>query len=122
MEAVQMTTPQADVVEDVIMERVRQDSLFGQQNHHPAYWLALLGKQQGQLGEAVVDREWAADKVKAMDKIRHEAVQMIAVGVAMVEAIDRGELPETLVTSQPANPRQRAVALGRGDEQLNYDV
>jgi hypothetical protein len=116
-----------EVLEDVLDERDNQDAMFGVQNHHPAYWLALLGKQMGQLGEAIVRREWAstADEEPnpasvALKTVRHEAIQLIAVGVAMVEAIDRGEVPTRLTTSQPADPRQRAKALGIGHEQIDY--
>lgn len=104
----------------MIEERDRQDDTFGVQNHHPAYWLALLGKQMGQLGEAVVQREWAADKGKASAAMRAEAIQLAAVALNMIECIDRGEMPDTLMTSQPQDPRQRAKALGVGHEQINY--
>ena len=108
-------------VEDALSERDRQDKMFGQQDHHPAYWLAILGKQVGQLGEAVVNREWAADPKRARDEMRAEAVQVVAVGLALIEAINRGELPETLVTAKPKDPRTLARALGRDDETLPYD-
>jgi hypothetical protein len=111
----------ASVRADIDDERNRQDAMFGEQNHHPAYWLALLGKQMGQLGAKVVDREWAADRDLADVNMREEAVQLAAVAVAMIECIDRGAMPATLVTAQPVDPRQRMRALGRDDESIHYD-
>jgi hypothetical protein len=108
-------------LEDIVEERERQDATFGAQNHHPAYWLAILGKQVGQFGAAVVDREWAADKERAMEKVRWEATQVAAVAVAMLESFAHDDVPTGLVTAQPAEPRQRMRALGRDDESLRYD-
>lgn len=114
---------QLSAIEDLLEERERQDATFGIQNHHPTYWLAILGKQQGQLGSAIVNREWAAEdqKERLLEQIRWEATQVAAVAVAMVEAINRGDVPSTLVTSQPSDPRQRARALNRGDESMPYE-
>lgn len=121
------TARRESVLGDVDEERDRQVALFGVQNHHPAYWLAILGKQVGQLGEAVVQREWASKGDlgspwhHAQNKIRDEAIQVAAVAVALAECIDRGEIPDRLVTSQPTDPRQRMRALGRDDESMRYE-
>lgn len=109
----------ADAFDDIDSERERQVALFGEQNHHPAYWLALLGKQMGQLGEAVVQREWRVDKANALNKVREEAVQIAAVAVAMIEAIDRGNVPSDLTTAKPNDPRQLARSLNVGDESIH---
>jgi hypothetical protein len=111
---------QAIALLDIIEERNRQDDTFGEQNHHPAYWFSILGKQMGQLGEKVVDREWAARdrKSHALDVMRWEAVQVAAVALAMVEAIDRGHVPAGEV-GVPQDPRQKARALGRDDESIH---
>lgn len=114
-------THQEDAINDVLLERDRQDEQWGVQNHHPAYWLAILGKQVGQLGSAVLDREWWVEKEKATAKVREEAVQVAAVAVALIECIDKGEMPVGLVTAKPEDPRQLAKALGRGDEAMPYD-
>ena len=111
------------VFDDIDSERERQVALFGEQNHHPAYWLAIMGKQVGQLGDAIVQREWAAEHLKKrmLEKVRNEAIQIAAVATALVEAIDRGEVPHDLATAQPSDPRQRAKALGVGHEQMDYE-
>lgn len=116
-----MHRTKAAVVNDALAERDRQDEQWGVQNHHPAYWLAILGKQVGQLGTSILNREWWTDKSAAVAEMRHEAIQVIAVAMALVECIDRGNMPDTLVTAQPQDPRQRAKALGHGDEVIRYD-
>lgn len=114
---------QAVVLDDIVDERQRQDEQWGVQNHHPAYWLAILGKQVGQLGSAVLDREWYTDPDKGTAIVRAEAVQVAAVAMALIENIDdpARELPQGLTTAKPEDPRQLAKALGRGDEAMPYD-
>src|SRR5436190_23889669 len=92
---------QEDVIGDVIEERERQDAMFGEQNHHPAYWIALLGKQMGQLGDKIVAREWSADRTRGNDNMREEAGQLAAVVVAFVDAVAGGEVPDTLTPRRP---------------------
>lgn len=111
---------QGEALDEIIDERLRQDSTFGVQNHHPAYWLAILGKQVGQLGSAVLGREWFEDKGAATAIMRREAVQTAAVAVALIECIDRGDMPDTLDTSKPKDPRQLSRALDQGHESINY--
>lgn len=110
-------------VEDSLDECERQVDEFGVQRHHPAYWLAIMGKQVGQFGSAILNREWAAINAqgRSQSQLRTEAVQMAAVALSIIECIDSGEMPTGLVTSKPSNPRQLARALNRGDESLNYD-
>jgi hypothetical protein len=114
---------QQNAVEDVLNERRRQDDQWGEQNHHPAYWLAILGKQVGQFGSAILNREWAAINARgrAQNEMRDEAVQIAAVAFAIIECIDAGNMPIDLATAKPSDPRQLAHALGNGDESLSYD-
>lgn len=116
-------TTQADALQYVKDERDRQDAEFGKQEHDPAYWLAILGKQTGQLGEAVVQHKWSGPFAKAMltHKMYNECAQVAAVAVAMMEAIARGEIPDEITTARPRDSRQLARALDRGHENLNYD-
>jgi hypothetical protein len=120
-ESVRAVIRQHKAIEDVLDERKRQDEQWGVQNHHPAYWLAILGKQVGQFGSAVLNREWWTDKESATKKMRDEAVQLTAVGLAIIECIDRGKMPEGLMTAKPSDPRQLSRALGQGDESMRYD-
>lgn len=110
---------QGSIMRDIIKERIRQDELFGKQSHHPAYWLALLAKQMGDLGTAIVDREWSSQP--DTKEMRKQAVQLSAVAIAFIEAIDRGGVPVALTTAQPVDPRVRSRALNKGHEAVSYE-
>lgn len=112
--------PRTEAMHSVLEECDRQDEQWGEQDHHPAYWLAILGKQVGQFGSAVLNREWWTDKDAATAALRHEAVQTAAVALQVVECIDRGKMPVGLTTMPQG--RQRAHALGHGDEQMDYSA
>lgn len=109
----------------VLQERNDQDKTFGEQVHDPAYWLAIMAKQVGQLGSAIIRRNWARDIEirKAADvAVYREASQVAAVAVALMEAVRRGDLVSEITTAVPRQPRQRARALGVDDEDLiRYD-
>ena len=116
---------QKEAVANIMAERRDQDRTFGEQHHDPAYWLAILSKQFGQLGSAIVRRNWAPDQ-EIMDAsdvaIYREAKQVAAVALALMEATRMGHLQVEITSAVPADPRQRAVALGRDDEDLRvYD-
>lgn len=106
---------------DIEAEQRRIDDEFGVQVHDPVYWFAVLGKQVGQLGEKVIAHKWAANRERAASEMYHEAQQVAAVALLLMEAITLGELPDEITSAKPRDPRQRAKALGHGDEQLHYD-
>jgi len=72
------------VLIEVRNERDKQDSKWGMQNHHPAWWLSILGEEFGEVCKAVCENndtgEWS---------YREELVQVAAVAVAMIECFDR---------------------------------
>ena len=70
------------VLEEVMRERVRQDTKWGEQNHAAAYWLSILGEEFGEVCRAVCEND--------ADSYREELVHVAAVAVSMVEAFDRG--------------------------------
>lgn len=81
---------------DVIDERARQDAKWGEQNHDPPIWLAILGEEYGELCQAVLQPDgrgivttWPVDQPDAMAAIRAEAIHVAAVALAMVECLDR---------------------------------
>lgn len=106
----------------VATERVKQDEEFGVQIHDPAYWLAILGKQVGQLGEAIIKHKWRGDfvpKQRTMEDMYHEARQVAAVAVALMEAIAMDELSDEVTSTRPKDPRKLARALGVDDEAVH---
>lgn len=80
----------ARAVYDAIGERARQDDRWGDQSQHDdATWLAILTEEVGESAQAVL--HWKFDG-PARGTLRSELVQVAAVALAWIEAIDkRGE-------------------------------
>lgn len=93
------------VLYEVHNERVNQFKKWGDQEHSPIEWLAILGEEVGEankhgleghfgypvsssLGLDVMDPEDA--RKWHLAKYRKELIQTAAVAVAMVESLDRG--------------------------------
>jgi hypothetical protein len=82
------------VQQDVTEERLRQDSKWGEQNHDPFKWLAILGEEVGESNNAALEAfnfktgEWDLEKLA---HYREELIQVAAVAVAMVECLDRAK-------------------------------
>ena len=71
----------------VLRERQRQDAKFGEQNHDPFTYLALLGEEYGELCQAALHLRFGGH---AAGSLRTEAVHVAAVALAIVECLDRG--------------------------------
>lgn len=76
----------ASVLGDIASERHRQDVKWGEQNHHPFTYLAVLGEEVGEANQAALQatfggQDWA--------DYRRELVHAAAVAVAMIECLDR---------------------------------
>jgi len=84
------------VLDDVVEERLRQEKKWGQQNHNPFEYLAILGEEVGEVNRAALenydyrDRMWVAKDNPRWGPYRKELVQVAAVAVAMIECLDRG--------------------------------
>lgn len=107
---------QAEVLERVIRERIRQDATFGVQNHDMAYWNVILTEQVGQMSQAVCDMRWGG---KPDTEVAKQAVQVAAVAVAVVECIMRGQYVDDITTAKPSDSRQLNIALGKDDESIH---
>lgn len=70
---------------DVASERIRQDAKWGPSHERPAPTLRVLVEEVGEVA--------AAQQDESDEELRAELVQVAAVAVAMVEAIDRGDVP-----------------------------
>ncbi len=81
-----------DVLNEVHLERFAQEQKWGQQNHEPARYLAILAEEFGEVAKEVVEFTWAGDpevRRQRLQNMRKELIQTAAVAVAMVEALDR---------------------------------
>lgn len=83
--------PVLEVLHEVHLERIRQDQKWGQQDHTPAHYFAILAEEHGEVAKEVVEYTFGrANTLRArLARIREELIQEAAVAVAMVEAIDR---------------------------------
>ena len=78
--------PKGRAVEDIFAERLRQDKKWGEQNHHPLYYLAILGEEYGEACKAAIEGKW--------ENYRKEVTEAAAVAIAMVECFDRNPITE----------------------------
>ena len=87
-------------IQAVLDERDRQDTKWGEQNHDLGIWGLVLGEEVGEWCEAIL--HWRAVSGRAENvegltgaaseewgHVRHEAVQVAAVAVAIIEYMDR---------------------------------
>ena len=74
------------VLQDVLVERKAQDAKWGEQNHDPAMWIAILIEEVGEFARAVLRHEYEDGPAP---EIRRELVQVAAVALSMLECCDR---------------------------------
>jgi len=88
-----LSPSQATALHDVAAERIRQDAKWGEQNHSPEWWLAILSEEVGELATAILRDHFTAGEYehRSVQSIRAEAIQIAAVAVALVECLDRQE-------------------------------
>jgi NTP pyrophosphatase (non-canonical NTP hydrolase) len=75
------------VLADIVDERERQDAKWGPLGERPTPSLAVLVEEVGEVAEAMCERDY--------ENLRAELVQVAAVACAMVEGIDRGDVPRS---------------------------
>jgi NTP pyrophosphatase (non-canonical NTP hydrolase) len=80
---------QATALHDVAAERARQDAKWGEQNHAPEVWLAILTEEVRELATAILRARFQGYDHRRTGDLRTEAVQVAAVAVAFVEMLDR---------------------------------
>ena len=95
-----ISTTTTHVLEAVAQERARQDGLWGEQNHESGLWALILGEEFGEACKSSLqvrfDMTWADTGMTEEEyrdilvkHLRSELIQVAAVSVAWVEAIDR---------------------------------
>jgi NTP pyrophosphatase (non-canonical NTP hydrolase) len=87
------TLPRTALVatDDVLAERQRQEAKWGEQNHDPFVYLAILHEESGELAQAALKARFEDQAEGARERMRAEAVQVAAVALAIVECLDRGK-------------------------------
>lgn len=93
------------VLEEVLIERIKQHSKWNEQNHQPIEWIAILTEEVGEAAKEAVDYHFKNPKGELnecnanfsnLQKVRlanyrTELVQIAAVTVQMIESLDRNE-------------------------------
>lgn len=74
---------------DVSAERRRQTAKWGVQSHTWPEWLVILSEEVGEVGRAMCGVLWGGDDLK---QLREELVQVAAVAVQIIEAIDADQV------------------------------
>lgn len=79
--------PHVSTVFDAIrVERERQYAKWGEQNHDPYTWLAILGEEHGELAQAILHDTFGGNAAGTM---RKELVEVAAVAVQWLEYLER---------------------------------
>ena len=105
-----MSEIQERVITAVLLERKRQDSKWGEQNHPPHYWTGILGEEYGELCEAInetVFGNWS-DK-GGFENMRREAIHVAAVAIGFLECLERNK---ALWFSSPTQGGREREVLG----------
>jgi len=85
-----MKAREGDALRDVLAERQRQDALWGEQNHDPFVYGAILVEEAGEFMQAALQTRFGGSK-GGLDRMREEAVHTAAVALAIVECLDRAK-------------------------------
>lgn len=68
------------------VERSRQEEKWGEQNHHPIEWLAILAEEFGETARAVNQTCWPKGAGHDIGDVEKELIHTAAVCQAMWEA------------------------------------
>ena len=83
---------QSAVLASILEERVRQDKLWGEQNHLPHYWTGILGEEYGELCEAINETVFDNSSDRGgYDNMRNEAIHVAAVAIGFLECLERNK-------------------------------
>lgn len=74
------------IFEEIRSERKRQDKKWGEQNHSPVVFCGILGEEVGEVNKAAIENHFFGAPIK---DYRDELIQVAAVAVQMIEAVDR---------------------------------
>lgn len=74
------------IILDILAERKRQNDKWGEQNHEPIIWSAILTEECGEFAEAALHNKFGGH---AANGLREEAIQCAAVALQIIEYLDR---------------------------------
>ncbi len=108
---------QSDVRRMIDAERLRQQSLWGEQNHEPQFWIGILGEEYGEycqaVNETVLSNATQPDK-GGIDNMLKELSHIAAVAIGAMECLMRNR--EAGRNKQQQRRRDTAVGIdNKGD-------
>ncbi|WP_061224009.1 MazG-like family protein [Leptospira weilii] len=77
------------IIQEILGEREKQDQKWGEQNHNPIEWCAILGEEVGEVNKAALEAYFKFDGKNDYIEYRKELIQVSAVALAMIECLDR---------------------------------
>lgn len=73
-----------EIQHDIMMERQRQDQLWGPPRHDHYTWLAILTEEVGEVAREIL----SGGGVGRVIELRKELIQTAAVAIAFIEQLD----------------------------------
>lgn len=77
------------IIQEILGEREKQDQKWGEQNHNPIEWCAILVEEVGEVSKAALETHFKYDGKNDLSDYRKELIQVAAVALAMIECLDR---------------------------------
>lgn len=96
-----MMTDNTKIIFDQIqIERIKQDTKWGTQNHDPQWWMNILMEEVGEVSKALLESSFTHEPNNEQDgfsyqpplsipSYRNELIHVAAVTVAMIECYDK---------------------------------
>lgn len=86
--------PSADIAEEAVYERRRQLLKWGDQTHRTQHeYLAILLEEVGEVAKAINEVTYSNQEgelyISQLENLREELIQVAAVAIGQVEALDR---------------------------------
>lgn len=83
------------LLQEITQERQRQDQKWGEQNHSPIEWMAILTEEVGEVSKEALEFHFKHKNSKeSLANYRKELIQTAAVTLAMLQSLERNELSE----------------------------
>ena len=101
---------QSDIMQDILKERDRQDSKWGEQNHFPEKWSGILGEEFGELCQAINETVFDNGSDKGgYENMKTEAIHVAAVAVGFLECLERNKNKWKLVNNSKSNEPEKTI-------------
>lgn len=88
----------ANLSAEITEERKAQHEKWGEQNHPIADWLMILGEEIGEANKHALEAKFVVrEKDIDLEAYGVELIQIAAVGVAMIQSLERNELKQITI-------------------------